>query len=361
MRWHVACRNFHHLLVLLLWADVDEGFSWHLLPKLTTTTTTARIHRSRVSTAGADVTADIPLPTTYHGPLAKASEMKATVQLEKLGLALEVGPSSVAPGELGMFVRLRDGVKQSKCWWLTVLCDYARDGTFRLVDSGDKAVWFVLKSTSGVVFDGQVMSIGAALERASVVYGCDCGLAGHKVGRRRGMGGDAANDDGDNTNSGTVTVEVTTGADDEQYKRCFIPSMVEEVTGKNFGQFANDLAWGDPPPACEAEYNACAARNNCLSLIWSVAYDDVLQQLVPRWPMYVLSRDVEFENKEPMEVGGSYGWAYWQVPTREDRISSDRSREVIVMSAESTTPAATKKMPVRTFVISLLTNDTNVY
>ena len=94
------------------------------------------------------------------------------------------------------------------------MCDYARDGTFSLVDSGDKSVWFVLKTASGVVFDGQVMSIGAALEEASVAHGCECGLAGHEVGRRREEG-DTINDDSSDTlmgipvSPGTITAEAS--------------------------------------------------------------------------------------------------------------------------------------------------------
>jgi hypothetical protein len=311
-----ALRNFNLLLLLLLPLP-PLCFSWGPIHSIIAT----RIRRSRLAT-GTNVD-DVPV-ARYYGPVGEASEMEATVELDRIGLALEVGPSVVAPGELGMFVRLREGVKQSKCWRLTLMCDYARDGTFSLVDSGDKSVWFVLKTASGVVFDGQVMSIGAALEEASVAHGCECGLAGHEVGRRREEG-DTINDD----SSDTITVEATMNADDEQFKRCYIPSLVEKVTGRSFGQFTNDLAWGEPPPACEEEYNARAERNNCLSLIWSVEYDEALQQLVPRWPMYVLSQDLIFGNEEPMEVGGTYGWDYWQVPTREDRVRSDNIREVI--------------------------------
>jgi hypothetical protein len=68
---------------------------------------------------------------------------------------------------------------------------------------------------------------------------------------------------------------------------------------------------GNPGPEDSDAYEARADANNCLQLVWRVEFDEEAQQLVPSWPVSTLSRDLTFTNTKPMEIGCTYGWAYW--------------------------------------------------
>jgi len=53
------------------------------------------------------------LLTIYRGPFFYLGEQVASLEVEDLGLVLEVGGSVVAPGSLGLFARLAPGVHSS--------------------------------------------------------------------------------------------------------------------------------------------------------------------------------------------------------------------------------------------------------
>lgn len=227
--------------------------------------------------------------------------MVAALLLEELGLVMEVGPSCVVPGELGTFCRVADGVEEATLPALTLLAGYAK-GTFNNRDKGDKTVGFRLRGERpAVFFERELMSVCEAMERASEAHGCECGLAGHTV-TEAGV----APDDNEDGSAG--------GAAAAAFDRFFIPNPVEDLKDvgiTNLGQFSNDLAWGNPGPEDSDAYEARADANNCLQLVWRVEFDEEAQQLVPSWPVSTLSRDFTFTNTKPMEIGCTYGWAYW--------------------------------------------------
>lgn len=240
----------------------------------------------------------------YSGPILEpdaTQAMTAALQLAELGIDVAVGKSVVSPGQLGLFVRCSDNVDSVSLPECTLLCGYAKPGTFLSKDVGDKTVGFTLaNSRTAVFFERQLMEIGDALELAASEFGNGaCGLAGHEL---------SMNEDN------VVSIRPVEGFD-----RYFCPDLVNsdyvdgDVTVQNFGQFCNDLAWDmmSPPTSLE-EYTNRSAKNNCVQLIWRLEYDEASQSLVPSWPVSVLSKDVNLENQEFMELGTRYGWGYWQ-------------------------------------------------
>ena len=57
------------------------------------------------------------------------------------------------------------------------------------------------------------------------------------------------------------------------------------------------------------DYIIKSTQANILEIVWRMDINDKV--LVPTWPVVVLSRDIKFNNREPMECGIHYSWRYW--------------------------------------------------
>ena len=241
----------------------------------------------------------------YNGPILDPETneaMTAALQLAELGIDVAVGKSVVSPGQLGLFVRCSDNVESVSLPECTLLCGYAKPGTFMSTDVGDKTVGFSLPSSrTAVFFERQLMEVGDALQLAASEFGNGaCGLAGHELSIHE---------------EDVLLIRPVEGG----FDRYFCPDLVNsdhvggDITVQNFGQFCNDLAWDMmSPPASLEEYTNRSETKNCVQLVWRLEYDEAMQSLVPSWPVSVLSKDVCFENREFMELGTRYGWGYWQ-------------------------------------------------
>jgi len=266
---------------------------------------------------------------------SSSSIITAGIQLVELGLDLCIGQSSVSSG-LGLFVRCSDGIDSTTLPECTLLCGYARSGTFQMKDVGDKTVGFTIQGDEVAVFyDRKLMMIGDALKKASVEHydGNDVSLAGHNV---------VWDEEG-----GKIQIHPT--MDDNKFARYFVPDLANSDDGgvsavttmeggregdnldiQNSGQFCNDLAWGvggggdstsvmQSPPENIDEYETRSVLRNAVQLIWRLAYDDN-GCLTPSWPVSVLSSDMTFENQDFMELGTRYGFGYWQATVDLDNL-----------------------------------------
>ena len=257
-----------------------------------------------------------PLPI-YNGPiLPDPSGIVTGFALGELGLDLAVAPSTVAPGTLGLFVALSEGVESTTAPCMQLLCGYSRDGTFQPRDEGDKTVGFALAGCETAVFyDRQLMSVLDALQLAAETKGegGSCGLAGHVLVQ--------------DSENGEVDIFVDT--DNTDFKRYYVPAMMNthdgveevndeedeaEISVQNLGQFCNDLAWSyDNPPESKEEYESLSLEKNAVQLVWRLEFDEESNCLVPTWPVSVLADDMQFKNADVfMELGTRYGWNYWQ-------------------------------------------------
>ena len=64
----------------------------------------------------------------YRGPTRKLESVEAAIEISDYGIVLEVGPSAVVDGELGLFVRTAPGVKSATLPSGLVLGGYAEGG-----------------------------------------------------------------------------------------------------------------------------------------------------------------------------------------------------------------------------------------
>lgn len=76
------------------------------------------------------------------------------------------------------------------------------------------------------------------------------------------------------------------------------------------GMFANDLAFFRGCTDTAEAYEQAAADKDVLQLVWRLAEEGGM--LVPTWPLVFLKRRVAFTNRQPMELGISYGFQYWK-------------------------------------------------
>lgn len=262
----------------------------------------------------------------YSGPILPSNlEIIAGATLSELGLDLAIAPSVTVPTQLGLYVRLVEGVDSVTLPSMTLLCGYAKQGTFQsdaVIDCG-KTVGFLFNSAETAVFlDRQLMSISDALQYAAKRY-TSCGLLGHDLQLRINNCEDDIHkeEDGVMMNITPIKQEFL---DEEQSRRYFVPDMVrrvlnneeinvEEFVIQNFGQYSNDLAWDvNNPPRSQEEYIMRSDVYNILQLVWRLEYSNLKRCLVPSWPVTIFSRDITFENDSQfMEVGTSYGWNYW--------------------------------------------------
>lgn len=265
------------------------------------------------------LTTEIPpdQKNVYNGPILPLDvDMIAGTHLEEFDLELIIAPSIVVPAQLGLYIRLAEGIDHVTLPPMTLLCGYARHGTFECnaMNSGGKTVGFILNSSkTAVFFERQLMSIGDALEYAAKKYG-SCGLIGHELQVSSNML------DGKEIKITPIKQQGLL-EDDARY---FVPDMVQRVLNneevnieefviQNFGQYSNDLAWDATKKKMgREEYNAQSEISNILRLVWRLEYNADKSCLVPSWPVSVIGRQVTFENNAQfMEVGTCYGWNYW--------------------------------------------------
>jgi hypothetical protein len=291
------------LLALLAWNSTVIA-AWSTIA---TSRSNSRISPSGFTTALASSSDESPTSAAvYSGPiLPDPSEVVVGISLGELGIDLFAAPSTVAPGQLGLFAILSEDAESATIPGMSLLCGYSREGTFAAKDEGDKTVGFALAGPSTAVFyERQLMSIMDALELAAETKGANnsCGLAGHALVQNENQ-----------------EVEIYLD-EDSTFKRYYVPDDLNQgkeeeegaLTVQNFGQFCNDLAWSfDNPPSNKEEYDADDA--NIVQLVWRLEFDEYTNSLIPSWPVSVLSRDVTFENADAfMELGTRYGWNYWQ-------------------------------------------------
>jgi hypothetical protein len=242
------------------------------------------------------------------GEAAQGLEMEGILELTELGIDIAIGPSMAAPGQLGLYCRCSDTVDSVTLPECSLLCGYAKPGTFLSSDVVDKTVGFTLhNSTTAIFFERQLMTVQDALLKAATEYGNgSCGLAGHELS----MTGD---------DQPIVIQPIANG-----FHRYYCPDNDKTlpIAVQNYGQFCNDLAWNQlSPPCSNEEYKERSKRLNCIQLVWRLEYDTNTQCLVPTWPVSVLSRDLQFENHEFMELGTHYGWNYWQATIQLDELA----------------------------------------
>ena len=228
-----------------------------------------------------------------------APVMEGIVELTELGIDIAVGPSIIAPGQLGLYCRCIDSVDDVTLPECTLLCGYAKPGTFLDTDVGDKTVGFALQSgTTAIFFERQLMTVQDALAKAATEYGNgSCGLAGHDLSM--------------NEKDESITLQPVANG----FKRYYFPEeeSLEPIPIQNYGQYCNDLAWNQlSPPSNSDEYMERSKIHNCVQLVWRLEYDAATKCLVPTWPVSVVSHDVRFVNHNFMELGTRYGWNYWQ-------------------------------------------------
>ena len=270
---------------------------------------------------------DVETPV-YDGPILDNDDtIIAGLSLSQLGIDLVIAPSTVAPGQLGLYISLSPDVDSVTLPAFTLLCGYSRNGTFEAKDEGDRTVGFAFTGSidSGAVFyNQQLMSIKDALEMAASDVSKEFGeveLKGHILVQQE------EEEDKNNIQLYPCDYEDET----TPFGRYFVPDLVNggmiseneeeeesswrnELTVQNFGQFCNDLAWSyTDPPSTQEEYNSRSIHKNAVQLIWRLEYDSKDNTLIPSWPVSVTSQDWTFTNKDTfMELGTKYGWNYWQ-------------------------------------------------
>jgi hypothetical protein len=242
-------------------------------------------------------------------------ESLCSLELEELGLVLSVAPSThVAAGSLGLYCRISDAVDETTLPALTLLAGYAK-GTFQYEDHGDKTVGFSLTSRHAPVFyNRQLMTIEQALAAVATAT-AEVKLAGHNV----------FYDEDDKTIVVVPTSNHSNNNNEEQmpFARYFVPNPNDQDDDEimnitNIGQYCNDRAFvtGIGP----VEYERRCDTENCLRLVWRLEYDDDNKILQPSWPVSVLARDMTFDNRQPIELGTTYGWNYWNASIALDRL-----------------------------------------
>ena len=89
-------------------------------------------------------------------------------------------------------------------------------------------------------------------------------------------------------------------------KKTFYPREVDNEV--NFGMYANDLAF-EVGNTNEEQYEE-RHEKNCLRLIWRMGKNEQ-DTYYPIMPVVITTRDLTLNNNEPIEIGLSYGYQYW--------------------------------------------------
>jgi hypothetical protein len=217
-----------------------------------------------------------------------AQAMEVVYTLKGLGIELGVGPSLVAPGSRGLYVRLMGDREPVTLPQFTPIVVCAK-GEFAEADAGDKTVAFILDSLeTAVVFEDRMMQLGEAV---STVYDENTDpstvIAGHTL----------------LFNEADGTQRVQPGSD-EQFPIFMVPHEQSDRTALELGQYANDLAYSATDLQLDvASYWAAAAEKNSLCLVWRLERDQQRPaRLAPTYPVSVLSKEVTFDSREFTEV-----------------------------------------------------------
>jgi hypothetical protein len=256
---------------------------------------------------------------SFTGPtiLNDDAEIRCSLELQELGLVLSVAESSVA-GALGLFVRISDDVDQATLPAMTLLAGYAK-GTFYDKDQGDKTVGFSLFSMDApVFFNRQLMTIQEAMACCCVATKTTSSSETLEQQEVRVAGHDVYYDEEEDK---IVILPTSSSGEPLPFCRYFVPNGDDEMNVTNFGQYCNDRAFQigmdmvDP-----TEYMSRCETENCVRLAWRLEFDEKANMLKPSWPVSILSRDMRFCNREPIELGTTYGWSYWNATIELDRL-----------------------------------------
>jgi hypothetical protein len=249
-------------------------------------------------------------PPIYVGPMCEDNTLRnqeASVDLESVGLVLEVADSAVADGGRGLFIRCLADTDSVTLEEGTAVCGYAEGEMTAAPDSdGGKSVAFALASAESVVwFEKELRTVAELLDDESIDS-----IAGHVAVR----------------DAETGALEGI-GLDPAFGPRYFVPSAEQPATLRigAFGQMANDLAingLGVPetaggaaaadPEECQALYESASSASNVLVLVFRLERGgEDSRVLIPTRPISTLSKSITFINDVPMELGCRYGGRYW--------------------------------------------------
>jgi hypothetical protein len=254
----------------------------------------------------------------YSGPLSSHDVMDASFELEEFGLTLMVGKSTLSLPqeeanstleEKGLFISLANStIAEAIIPRGTILCGYGK-GQFRTAPQGDKSVGYTFRSTETlVVFEKNISSLSEVIQ--TVVKDDNSSITAQLL--KDLMISHHVFPKWDTTrNLSTFHISPILNATG----LVFIPDpvvSVENITIVNAGMFANDLGFNYSQALIlnSTVYDAASSDCNILQLIWRMEFKN--NTLFPTWPLVVVSKDLSFENYEPMEVGIKYGWHYWK-------------------------------------------------
>ena len=229
----------------------------------------------------------------YIGPIALYEDMESGISIQELGIDMMIGKSTVESeiAGLGLFVALSDDVDEVKLKRATLLCGYSK-GFFSNESFGTKTVAYAFDSPKiGVVYNKTVKSLIEVVQEVCNSSDMSDIVVGHEILY-------------DSVSNTTVVIP------DENYSegRYFIPNELDNQDVSYMGTFANDLGFSDFNMS-EEEYIVNSKRNNVLQIIWRMELKN--EKLYPTWPVVILSKDIVLRNKEPMELGMTYCWRYW--------------------------------------------------
>ena len=105
--------------------------------------------------------------------------------------------------------------------------------------------------------------------------------------------------------------------------------------------YANDLAYSST--VSKAEYIADASSKNALAIAWEMTEE--MGELKPLRPVCVLTKDLLFDNLEPMEIGNKYSWEYWAAHRNEIKETENRLKSARLQKGRVVSKRAEKKKP----------------
>lgn len=237
-----------------------------------------------------------PGPTiAYSGPTLPFEKMVNGFDVLELGLIIAAGPSTVPKSGMGMFICCDEYTDEVLVPSGTVVCGYSNSGVLKDKASGDKTVAYYFDSLDqGCVFQKRVLSLRKVLNDDA---DAELRVLGHSI-------------DPDDENKFIFDT-------DPSITRHFVPAEFDLNDQKRFspqemGVLANDLGFSGIDTS-EESYRRDNDQFNILELVWRLEQSkDDARLLVPTYPVIITMRDILFKNLEPMEVGLSYGWGYWQ-------------------------------------------------
>lgn len=260
----------------------------------------------------------------YQGPISAINKMVAGISLDRYGLELLVGPSTIPTAGLGLYIRNKNASPVFLARGSPV-CGYSSGGIWADEATGVFAVHYYFTAIhNGVIMDnddGDLMPLFEAITRVLDSHPATPPRAltdlvdGHKLELLSGVGKPSSIGD---------SIAITCGT-----KRFFIPDPPPIFSASpaafawmqdhsNLGMFANDFGYYHGLRDKEA-YNESSDqgnRGNILQIAWRM--EEREGRLMPLYPCLVTSRDFLFQNQEPMEIGLKYGWQYWNSDDEDD-------------------------------------------